>query len=307
MPTLSIVIPTLGRKDCLRAVLAALARQEPPLADAEILVVLDALAPDDISLPLAHTRGMSVRLLRAPRAGASAARNHGWRTARAPLILFLDDDVIPHEALVAEHRSWQERHPQVEVGVLGLVKWSPEVKITPFMRWLEMGIQFDYRTIHGVEAGWQHFYSCNVSLSRDLLQRAQGFDEDRFPYGYEDLDLGRRLSHYEFKLLYNSRAVGFHLKAETLDKWRGNLQRIAHAERRFTALYPDTAPYFFELFDSAARAPRAKGRAARLVRFVNPALPGLGRAVWGSYDMVCRQKLAADFLASWDTTPQPDR
>ena len=157
------------------------------------------------------------------------------------------------------------------------------------MRWLENGIQFDYRRIAGIDVGWQRFYSCNISVKRDMLEWTGGFDEQRFPFGYEDLELGRRMSDdHGFRLLYNADAIGEHLKTETLETWRRNLKRIATAERRFTELYPDERPYFY---DSSARPPmllRHGAARARLARFVAPQVPWLGRFVWRSFDLVCR-------------------
>ncbi len=203
-------------------------------------------------------------------AGASGARNAGWRSATSPLILFLDDDIVPGPDLVTHHLAWHERHPEREVGVLGHVRWSHRVKVTPFMRWLENGIQFDYGTIRSVEVEWQRFYSCNISVKREMLQLVGGFDEERFPYGYEDLELARRMSEFGFKLLYNRDAVAEHLKVESPETWRRNLRRIARAERAFTTLYPDEPAYFYDRFRAAAAAPPSRGRYARLARWVNP-------------------------------------
>lgn len=301
LPLLSIVIPTLGRSTSLEKVIAGVQGQVPARDDLELLVVLDAEAPDASSAAIANGEAAAVSVIRAGRPGASAARNAGWRAARAPLILFLDDDIVPRPTLVAQHLTWHERDPEPEVAVLGLVEWSPAVKVTPFMRWLEMGIQFDYGTIRGAEIEWQRLYSCNVSLKRSILERVGGFDEERFPYGYEDLELGRRLSDEGLRLLYNADAVGEHLKTETLDGWRRNLRRIAQSERRFTSMYPSERPYFYELFCTAAGVAPARGRSARLARYVKPEMPWLGRVVWTSYDMVCRQRLATEFLAEWET------
>lgn len=298
MPAVSIVIPTLGRSGSLPAVLAALSGQVTDAA--EVLVVLDAAAPDDAPFPDVWGGGFKPRVTRAPRPGASAARNAGWRSANAPLVLFLDDDIVPVPTLVAEHVECHRRHPAREVGVLGLVRWSPRVRVTPFMRWLEMGVQFDYRTIDGSEVGWQRFYSCNLSIKREMLELVGGFDEERFPFGYEDLELGRRLSEHGFRLRYQSTALGQHLKTETLETWRRNLRRIARAERRFTELYPGERAYFFERFQEAAAAPGARGRSARLARLVGPDVPWLGQVVWRSYDRACMQRLAPEFLAEWD-------
>jgi hypothetical protein len=36
------------------------------------------------------------------------------------------------------------------------------------------------------------------------------------------------------------------------------------------------------------------------VRFVPPKVPLLGPFVWKNYDLVCRQRLAPEFLAEWE-------
>jgi GT2 family glycosyltransferase len=299
VPNLSIVIPTHGRSESLPEVISALGRQDPPLIDAEVVVAIDARGSDPGGLDAAGP-GLPVAVIHASGAGASGARNAGWRATKSPLTLFLDDDIVPSRRLVAEHLAWHERHANFEVGILGRVRWSPRVKVTPFMRWLETGVQFDYDRITGTDVGWQLFYSCNVSVKRAMLERVGGFDEERFPFGYEDLDVARRMSEHGFRLLYNRSAVGEHLKTETLESWRQKLDRIAVAERRFVQLYPDERPYFYERFGAAARLPQAQGRSARLARFVGPGVPWLGRFVWQSFDLVCAQQLAPDFLSSWE-------
>jgi GT2 family glycosyltransferase len=299
VPELSIVIPTVGRSGALGAVIQGLARQSLPLAGAEVLVVVDANG-EEVPPPAGGATPSALKLLRAERPGASAARNLGWRTATAPLILFLDDDIVPSPQLVAEHLGWHTAQPEVEVGVLGLVRWSPRVKVTPFMRWLERGIQFDYDRITGTSVGWQLFYSCNVSVKREMLERVGGFDEERFPFGYEDMDLARRMSDHGFRLLFNPAAVGEHLKTETLESWRTKLERIALSERRFVETYPSERPYFYERFRAASEAPRARGRSGRLARYVGPGVPWLGPFVWRSFDLVCSQELAPDYLSAWN-------
>jgi GT2 family glycosyltransferase len=267
-----------------------------------VLVVVDAAGSDRDARELAAANhSVPVSVLQAERPGASAARNRGWSSATAPLILFLDDDIVPRPQLVAEHLDWHRHHPESTIGVLGSVRWADRVTVTPFMRWLEMGIQFDYGTITGIEVEWQRFYSCNVSVKRLMLEQVGGFDAERFPYGYEDLELARRMHHdHGFRLLYNERAAAEHLKTETLEGWRRNLRRIAASERRFTTLYPDERAYFYEEFRTAAEWPHARGRPSRLARFVPPGVPLLGPFVWKNYDLVCRQRLAPEFLAEWD-------
>jgi GT2 family glycosyltransferase len=239
-------------------------------------------------------------VLQADRPGASAARNRGWRAATAPLILFIGDDTLPESRLLAEHFSWHERHPEEHVAVLGLVRWADEIRVTPFMTWLDEGIQFSYGLMRGTEAGWGRFYTANASLKRSLIERVEGFDEDRLPFGYEDLDLAYRLRPYGFRLLYNPGAVTEHVHPMTVEQWKQRAARVAVAEREFVRLHPDVPPYFYNLFSDAARCPPPRGLGARLVGVIPRRTPIVGKRVWRSADAVWRRALAEPFMAAWE-------
>jgi GT2 family glycosyltransferase len=299
---ITAVIPTLGRPDQLARVLDRFELQRGADDDLVVNVVVDAAErePERIE-EAAGPRPYAIRVLRAARPGASAARNAGWRAAETPLVLFIDDDVMPERRLVAEHLAWHDRHPVREVGVLGRVRWADELRVTPFMRWLEHGIQFDYPRIEpGSDAGWGRFYTANASVKRELLDRVGGFDEESLPFGNEDLDLALRMTRHGFRLLYNPRASAEHLHRMDLDMWRRRVVRLAVAERRFMELHPDDArPYFHELFSEAAAGGRLRGRSVAAARFVPRRLPLLGPYVWKRADLVFRQQLAGPFLDAW--------
>jgi GT2 family glycosyltransferase len=297
---ITVVIPTLGRPGKLRRALDRLDRQTAPVGSFETIVVADAKdeRPDLIDEATAGRRA-PVRRLQAEHPGASAARNVGWRAAESPLVLFLDDDVLAEPPLVAEHLDWHRRHPEDDVGVLGHVRWADELRVTPFMRWLEDGIQFDYPNIEGDDAGWGRFYTANSSVKRAMIDRVGGFDEDALPFGYEDLDLAKRMGEHGFRLLYNRAAVAEHLHEMDLELWKRRVARIAVSERQFVAMHPDFEPYFYKLFASAAGAPPAKGRGAALARWVPRSVPFLGPRVWRSADAVYRQALAEPFFEGW--------
>jgi GT2 family glycosyltransferase len=302
-----VVIPTLGRHELLGGVLDRLERQSVGSSAFEVVVVADARASGvDRIRSLAASRPYPARALVAARAGASAARNHGWGAAQAPLVLFLGDDVLPGEALVAEHLDWHTRHPDPGTGVLGHVEWSRELRVTPFMRWLEQGIQSSYATIDGREAGWWHFYTTNASLKRELLDRAGGFDEE-IPFLYEDTDLAKRMHSLGFRLLYNSAARAEHHHPSTLEDWRGRMALIAAAEHRFCRKHPDSDPYFLNLFREAQRRPRATTAGARLARYVPRRFPWLGTRVWASARGHYLQELAPAFMEAWAAAEEEDR
>jgi GT2 family glycosyltransferase len=302
MPELSVVIPTVGRPGKLDRVLGSLERQTVSRERFEVVVVgdPDEPRPDEVERVIAAHRHGTRHLLRDGHSVATA-RNLGWREARAPIVLFLDDDVLPGPDLVAEHLSVHRAQPDETVGVLGRVTWARELRVTPFMRWLETGIQFDFDSITGEEAGWGRFYTANASLKRSLIARVGGFDEERLPpFGYEDVDLGYRLSRIGFRLLYNPRAGAEHLHAMDLDSWRRKIGLVAVAERQFCLIHPEIPPYFRRLFSEAVDVPPARGRGTRLARFVPRWTPWLGARVWTAADLYWRQQLAPHFLAAWD-------
>jgi GT2 family glycosyltransferase len=298
---ISVVIPTLGRHAELARALGHLDRQASQAHRFEVIVVADAMEAGLDELERLVSRcSYPIRLLQGSRAGPSSGRNVGWTAASSPLILFLDDDILAGRRLVAEHLDWHERHPDPEIGVLGRVRWARELRVTPFMRWLEAGVHFDYANIRGVDAGWGRFYTANASVKRSLLESAGGFDAERLPFGYEDLDLAYRMSQLGFRLLYNRRAVAEHLHEMTVDSLKARMPRAAASEHRFVEIHPEIRPYFHDLFQDAAARPQARGRSARLARFVPRRVPLVGPFVWRSADLVYRQALAPHFLRAWE-------
>ena len=280
---ITVVVPTLGRSPALPAVLRR-------LQGVEVLLVVDAAGVVPAAPP-------GIRLLRAERPGASAARNAGIAAATQPVVLFLGDDIVPGRGLLDRHRAFHARRPEPEAALLGHVFYR---RPSAFMRWLERGIQTDYRSIEAAgRAGWGHFYTTNVSVKRALLERAGGFDEE-LPFLYEDLDLGRRLAALGMNLQYDRRAAGEHRHRTTVEDWQGRMEAVGAAERAFTAKHPDVEPYF----RTRLRPSDAKGRGARLAGVVPPGTPWLGAKVWASAEAYFGARLHAAFMRGWDRTPR---
>lgn len=302
MPDLSVVISTFGNYTGLARVLDGYERQEAPPGSFEVLVVVDQADPEPQRVDaLISDRSYPLRQLTGPRRGLSANRNAGVAAAVAPLVLFTDNDTIPSPQLVSEHLAWHRENPQEEVGVVGHVRWAREIKVTPFMHWLDHGVQFDYPNIQGIEAGWGRFYGANSSAKRSLVERVGGYDEERLPYLYEDLDFGYRASKLGFRVLYNRRAEVEHLRTMDLEFWQQKVRRLARVERAFVDKHPEIPPYFYEMFSRAAELPPARGRGRGLIRIVPRDFPWLGRRAWRSADLYYRQALAPGFLEAWDS------
>jgi GT2 family glycosyltransferase len=299
-PRISVVIPTLRRHGVLRQTLEGLERQDAPPETFEVVVVADA-EEEDFEAVASDVAGRSyhAQALQSDVPGASAARNRGWRAARAPLVLFIDDDTLPSRSLVAQHLAWHLDHPEDETGVLGRVDWAAELAVTPFMRWLDRGVQFGFPSIEGTTAPLANFYAANVSVKRRMLERVGGFDEVEFPFRYEDTDLARRMERFGFHLLYNEEARGEHLHAVSLGAWHRTVAIVARAERRFVRRYPDAAPFFLNLFTRPPARLRWRALGARLAPIVPPTAPWLGARVWARARETYRLELARPFLEAW--------
>jgi GT2 family glycosyltransferase len=215
-------------------------------------------------------------------------------------VLFTDNDTIPVKDLVREHLASHESNPAEEVAVVGHVRWARELPLTPFMRWLEEGIQFDYPSITGTEAGWAHLYGANSSIKRTFIERVGGYDEDRLPYLYDDLDFAYRAHKLGLRVIYNRRATVDHVRpGMTVEFWKEKVKRVAAAERQFVAIHPELDPPLYRRFKAVAGGP-LHGRSVRVARFVPEWVPWLGPQVWKRARQTFLQELAPHFLAGWE-------
>lgn len=115
-PTISVIVPTIGRESLTRAVQSAFRQSLAPL---EVLVVVDAVT----AAPAMRLRDDErVRLLQGPgpRRGPAAARMCGVRAAHGELVAFLDDDDVwlPDKLRrqAAEYACLSQRAPHVVVA-----------------------------------------------------------------------------------------------------------------------------------------------------------------------------------------------
>ena len=174
----SVVIPTYQRPELLRRCLDALVEQRLDPAWYEIIVVDDGQSDDteDVVAQLAEqTRGMpELRYLRPEGTrGPAAARNRGWRAARAPVVAFTDDDTVPDA-------DWL-RYGVVAMSVDRAAVWGRIVVPTS-------AVPTDHeKTTQGLEQA--EFVTANCFVRRDALEAVGGFDE-RFKRAWrEDADL----------------------------------------------------------------------------------------------------------------------
>jgi GT2 family glycosyltransferase len=298
---LTVIIPTSGRWEPLGRTLDALAGQTVRVA--RTIVVLNSLS---LTVPEAISLRPRVQVLAKANEGPGPARNIALALAETPLVLFLGDDTIPVSDLVARHLRRHNSEPELEVAVLGKVRWHPQVarqRVNRFLDW--SGTQFDYAALDAAcaeadpdrfDAGFGRFYTANVSLKRAFCER---FDP-AFHFGYEDIDLGYRLSRRGLVLRYEPAALALHLHANTLAGLRRRFELIGEAERVMVTKHDWFTPTFRERFERLGTGPRSSPLWATIHDWVPPRLERLWWPVHSRAERWYFQEFRESFAIGWD-------
>jgi GT2 family glycosyltransferase len=231
----SVVIPTRGRPERLEALLESLHGQTLAPQAFEVIVVDDGGgAGASVVERERRRRGLELRVITRDRSGGpGAARNDGWRAARASLVAFVDDDCV---ALP----GWLE----AGVKAAGRDQWTlVQGRTDPLPSELEhMG---PFAHTQRVRSAGPRYQTCNIFYSRALLERLDGFDAESFRTGGEDTDLAWRAIAAGATVRFSEHAQVFHgveplgpiAKLRSATRWTETVQLYGrHPELRRTQL-----------------------------------------------------------------------
>ncbi len=170
--TLSIVITTFDRTDLLRLVLEDLRQQEPAAEPYEVIVVDNAGQAACATL----VDSFAYRYVVEKKVGHCHARNRGLEEARAPWVLYFDDDVrLPPDLL----RQFLAYLPQVKGAAFGGAFHHWYLSPPPAWLLLEQGKgKFPGRkmTRFGVLPEHQYLIGCFFAVAVKKVQAVGGFD-----------------------------------------------------------------------------------------------------------------------------------
>jgi GT2 family glycosyltransferase len=208
-PSISVVVPTYRRRASVIRVLTALARQDLPAEEFEVVVSVDG-SDDGTSEAIASFQApYDVRVVDGPRRGRAGACNAALGLARGEVVVILDDDMEPATGCLGAHRR---HHAEgASVCVMGAVPVRVDRDAPPaarFMAWkFDLYLEKLGRPQH--EFALRDFYSGNTSLRRDVLLGVGLFDEAFTVYGNEDLELSLRLRAANVRLLFDRDALAY--------------------------------------------------------------------------------------------------
>lgn len=253
MIQLSVVIPSYNRAAQLQACLQALAAQTLSPSTFEVVVVVDGSTDDTRARLAALTLPYPLRIVWQANAGQCAALNRGAAEATGPVIVFLDNDVLPGPGLLEAHaQALQGQATHVGIGRLTM---QPPASSSGFTRsFARMWNQHYDRLNEGVRApGWRDCYSGNLSVPRELWLAAGGFAPD-ISAGF-DIELGYRLEQHGARFVYVHGAVGEHNDYKNFARLAADDEHHGRASLEICRRHPAMRPRLLGGFgETTARA-----------------------------------------------------
>jgi GT2 family glycosyltransferase len=292
LPTLSVIVPSRGRRDQLVRLLRALDGQEYADDRLEVIACIDG----DIDGSADAVRAAG--LCRSPRivvlhppgrsrdhgSGAGVARNRGVAAATGDVLLFLDDDVTPlHSSVLLAHAAVHAGAgaPTAAVGALAVDLRAAEGYLAQRVRnwWIEQST----RLAASDELSFTDVSSGNLSVPRSLFEAVGGFGD--LPRR-EDWELGWRLSRAGASIRWLEAGGVLHDIDVRVDNAFEDRRREGHgdvllARRHPAALHLLRLAGWFDLAPRSRRLVRAvldRPSYAQRLRAGQRALLGLERA-----------------------------
>jgi glycosyltransferase involved in cell wall biosynthesis len=263
-PLFSVIVPSLGARERLRGILAALAAQTIPLERREILIVLDGAVVDEAARAAAAAAGATLLALPA-RAGPGAARNHGAAHARGVWLAFTEDDCAPASDWLALAAARIERESGLDVIVGRTVKPGGA-------------------RVHAHEGPHPLYLPTNLFVRREAFARAGGystayFDAARGIYFREDSDFGFTLEAMGARIAQEPAAVVEHPEEHSgfLDplRWARRYEMDALLEARHPQRFHDRIEVH-RLGPFVIRRPVVRASALYVLALLLAAAVGLG-------------------------------
>lgn len=212
LPSVSIIIPTLNRKEVLRKALLSLNEVDYPRDRLEVVVVSDGSTDGTEKMIPELRKKLNYRFvfLKEKRVGISHAKNVAIKNSQGEIIVSTDDDCLFEKGWLKElikpfnrPRVGAVGGPDRAVKKQGIMAKSIDFAFSSFI---------GSGGIHGrflpVKLGKFYPVGCNTAFSRKVLDKVGLFDENLAPG--EDTDLNHRIEKAGFKLVYAPRAFVWH-------------------------------------------------------------------------------------------------
>lgn len=240
-PKISVVVTTYNRANLLKKSLLSLASQTLADDEYELIVVDDGSTDETPAVIKAIQELVSLRYVYQPNSGLASAKNHGLFCCRAPIVLFLDDDDIADQSLLDQHLAAHRLHADPNIAVLGHTNLAAGLANDPLMSFVTGagGHLFSYNQLPETSLlDYTYYWGGRTSCKRRYLL-SHGIFNPIFKFGYEDIELGYRLSSHGLHVVYWPLAINTMIRRISLQRFLKRCFRQGQSAARFLSLYPD--------------------------------------------------------------------
>ena len=171
LPTFSVVIPTYNRPKQLESCLAALAEQDYPKANYQVVVVDDDSEQSLHTIEAAEEDREDVAQVGQIRAGPAAARNTGVQNATGDYIAFTDDDCIPDVGWLRQFALSFQADPDAMVGGYTINALPQNLYSSASQALIDYLYSYYGSATQGI-----FFASNNIAMARSHFLEIGGFD-----------------------------------------------------------------------------------------------------------------------------------
>ena len=273
-PLVSVIVPTRGRPDLVRAAISSISGQTYP-GPIECLVVHDQEVPDP-DLASLGTADHQVRVMancRTP--GLAGARNSGLAEARGSFVATCDDDDVWHPAKLQAQIGRLLDQPDLLVVGSGIRLMLPDGRI---ITWPARAERITQRLL--LRNRVKELHSSTLAMRRDVFAKAGLYDEQT-PNGYaEDYDWLLRVARVG--RIGAVRTPLADIRKDSGSWWPGDAAVTVAGLEYLLARHPEIA-----------RSPRGHARLLGQIAFSRSLLGQRGRAL----------KYAATAIARWPASP----
>ncbi len=273
-PLVSVILPTRGRPDLVRAAISSVVGQTYP-GPIECLVVHDQEPPDP-ALASLGTADHQVRVMTNQRTpGLAGTRNSGLAEARGAFIATCDDDDVWHPAKLQAQIGLLLDQPDLLVVGSGIRLMLPDGRI---VTWPARAERISQQLL--VRNRVKELHSSTLAMRRDVFAKAGLYDEE-IPNGYaEDYDWILRVARVgRLGAVLTPLAD---IRKDSGSWWPGNAEVTAEGLEYLLARHPEIAA-----------SPRGHARVLGQIAFCRSLLGQRGRAL----------RYAATAIARWPASP----
>ncbi len=253
---LSIVVPTYNRANSLETIYKSLVNQKLDRSIFEIIFINDGSSDEtlekleELGQKYNKNKEIIIRVLTQDNQGQAVARHHGVQASFGRVLIFLDDDMeLQNDNFLQAHFDChQQESLAVVYGAILPPKNNP--KRPAFEYFYEKSISSMYQAfLFGlVKPDGQHFFSANVSMSKQIYNDAGGFDSN---YRHaEDREFGLRIMNKTTaNFVFCPKAAAYH--NSTTGRFSSFINRArlyGVYDYKMSMLYPENvnlSPFYF--------------------------------------------------------------